>query len=361
MERNEMKITRRNALAVLGSGLAVAPVTKAARAQAPIEWKMVTSWPKNLPGPGVTAQRLADTIGLMSGGRMKITLHAAGELVPPLQVFDAVSNGVAEIGHTASLFWAGKMPAAPIFTAAPFGLTPLEHITWIDHGGGQQLWDELYAPAGIKPYMAGNTGFQMGGWFKREINSLADIRGLKMRIPGLGGLVMQKLGAVPVTIAPGEIQAALQTGVIDATEFLGPFSDAAMGFQRVAKYYYFPGWHEPNGTGEALISQAALKALPGELQYVVEAACAAENIRALGESEWMNAETLSMLAKEGVEFREFPTDFLDAARQATGEVMAELAAKDEQTARIVASYTGAARHQAQWSQISVRSFLSARG
>ena len=356
-----MKITRRNAFAVLGSGLAVAPVTIAARAQAPIEWKMVTSWPKNLPGPGVTAQRLADTIGLMSGGRMKITLHAAGELVPPLQVFDAVSNGVAEIGHTASLFWAGKMPAAPIFTAAPFGLTPLEHITWIDHGGGQQLWDELYAPAGIKPYMAGNTGFQMGGWFKREINSLADIRGLKMRIPGLGGLVMQKLGAVPVTIAPGEIQAALQTGVIDATEFLGPFSDAAMGFQRVAKYYYFPGWHEPNGTGEALVSQAALKALPGDLQYVVESACAAENIRALGESEWMNAETLSMLSKEGVKFREFPGDFLDAARTATGEVMTELAAKDELTARIVASYTGAARHQAQWSQISVRSFLSARG
>ncbi len=356
-----MKITRRNAFAVLGSGLAVAPVTIAARAQAPIEWKMVTSWPKNLPGPGVTAQRLADTIGLMSGGRMKITLHAAGELVPPLQVFDAVSNGVAEIGHTASLFWAGKMPAAPIFTAAPFGLTPLEHITWIDHGGGQQLWDELYAPAGIKPYMAGNTGFQMGGWFKREINSLADLKGLKMRIPGLGGLVMQKLGAVPVTIAPGEIQAALQTGVIDATEFLGPFSDAAMGFQRVAKYYYFPGWHEPNGTGEALVSQAALKALPGDLQYVVESACAAENIRALGESEWMNAETLSMLSKEGVEFREFPGDFLDAARTATGEVMTELAAKDELTARIVASYTGAARHQAQWSQISVRSFLSARG
>jgi TRAP-type mannitol/chloroaromatic compound transport system substrate-binding protein len=361
MEGNDMKITRRNAFALLGSGLAVAPAATAAQAQAPIEWKMVTSWPRNLPGPGVTARRLADSIGLMSGGRLKVTLHAAGELVPALQVFDAVSNGVAEIGHTASLFWAGKMPAAPIFTAAPFGLTPLEHITWIDHGGGQQLWDELYGAAGIKPYMAGNTGFQMGGWFKREINSLADIRGLKMRMPGLGGLVMQKLGAVPVTIAPGEIQAALQTGVIDATEFLGPFSDAAMGFQRVAKYYYSPGWHEPNGTGEAIVSIAALKALPDDLQNIVASASAAENIRALGESEWMNAETITMLAGEGVELREFPADFIEAAKKASAEVMAELAAKDELTARIVGSYTGAARHQAKWSQVSVRSFLSARG
>jgi TRAP-type mannitol/chloroaromatic compound transport system substrate-binding protein len=182
-----------------------------------------------------------------------------------------------------------------------------------------------------------------------------------MRIPGLGGLVMQKLGAVPVTIAPGEIQAALQTGVIDATEFLGPFSDAAMGFQRVAKYYYSPGWHEPNGTGEAIVSIAALKSLPEDLQNIVAAACAAENIRALGESEWMNAETLTMLAGEGVELREFPADFIEAAKKASAEVMAELAARDELTARIVESYTGAARHQAEWSQVSVRSFLSARG
>lgn len=342
------------------TGLAL-PVKAANAAGETFEWKMVTSWPKNLPGPGVSAQLLADTITSLSDGRLTIRLFAAGELVPPLEVFSAVSNGTAEIAHTAPLFWAGKMPAAPIFTAAPFGLTPLEHITWITKGGGQELWDELYKPAGLKPFMAGNTGYQMGGWYRNEIKSVADFQGLKIRMPGLGGLVVQKLGAVPVGLAPGEIFTSLQTGVIDATEFLGPFSDSAMGFYKVAKNYYFPGFHEPNGTGEALVSLKALDALPTDLQQIVAKACEWVNMISLCDAEWENATALAMLQKDhGVILREFPKGVIAAAKQATGEVMSELAERDELTARIVASYTGAAQHLGKWSNISVKSFLAAR-
>lgn len=208
---------------------------------------MVTSWPKNLPGPGVSAQRIADRIGLMSGGRLRVRLFAAGELVPALGVFDAVSAGTAQMAHTASFFWQGKIPASVYFTAIPFGLLPHEHITWIEQGGGQALWDELYAPFGLKPVMAGNTGVQMGGWYKRRITGLGDLTGLKIRMPGLGGEVMRRLGATPVSLPPGELFQALQSGVLDATEFLGPWSDRAMGFHKVASHYYSPAFMSRTG------------------------------------------------------------------------------------------------------------------
>ncbi|MBL4646282.1 MAG: TRAP transporter substrate-binding protein [Rhizobiales bacterium] len=261
------QLSRRQFVAVGAASAAGASVlAKPAVAAGNIEWRMVTSWPKDLPGPGVTARRLVERINVMSAGRLKIRLYSASELVPALEVFDAVSNGLAEMAHTAALFWGGKMSAAPFFTAVPFGLAPIEHITWIEHGGGQALWDELYAPFKIKPFMAGNTGFQMGGWYKKPVNSLEDLKGLKIRMPGLGGKVMKRLGATPLTLAPSDILPALQSGVIDATEFLGPFSDMAMGFHRAAKHYYWPGFHEPNGTGEALISVDAWNALDDQLK-----------------------------------------------------------------------------------------------
>jgi TRAP-type mannitol/chloroaromatic compound transport system substrate-binding protein len=356
-----MILDRRTALSVLAGGAAAPALAAPAIAQDRIEWRMVTSWPKNLPGPGTSAQMLADLISSLSGGRLNVKLYAAGELVPALEVFDAVASGTAQMAHTAPLFWSGKFPAAAFFTAAPFGLTPLEHMTWIMYGGGQQLWDELYAPFGIKPFMAGNTGFQMGGWFRRKITSVEDLRGLKMRIPGLGGLALKRLGALPVTVAPGEIFTALETGVIDATEFLGPYSDMAMGFFRVAPYYYYPGWHEPNGTGEALVSATALASLPQDLQAVVEAACAVANVSGLAESEWQNAGTLeTLLAMEGVSVLPFPGEVLDALRQANEEAMLELVEEGGITARIVRSYRAAATHQGRWSDISVRAFLDIR-
>lgn len=353
-------ITRRQSL-----GLALtapAALSTPALAKGLHQWRMVTSWPKNLPGPGVTAQRLADSITAMSDGRLAVELHAAGEIVPALEVFSAVSDGVAQIAHTASLFWGGKVPAAPLFTAGPFGLTPIEHITWIDHGGGQEVWDALYAPFGIKPFMAGNTGFQMGGWYKKELAGLADLKGLKIRMPGLGGDVMRRLGAAPVTLAPGEILTALQTGVIDATEFLGPSSDFAMGFYKAAKFYYAPGFHEPNGTGEALVSVKALADLPDDLRVIVAHACAAENIRALGESEWQNAERLRLLVKEkGVVLKDYPPDIIQAARRATGDTLNDLAARDAATAGAVESFRAASAHLRPWSEVSIRKFMTARG
>lgn len=351
-----------NTLGVTATAGAAAGLAAPALAKDRHEWKMVTSWPKNLPGPGVTAERFAEAINTMSDGRLTVTVFAAGELVPPLEVFSAVSNGTAELAHTAPLFWSGKLPAAPIFTAAPFGLTPLEHITWITKGGGQELWDELYRPAGLKPYMASNTGYQMGGWYREPIAALDDFNGLKIRMPGLGGLVVQALGAVPVGLAPGEIFTALQSGVIDATEFLGPFSDRAMGFHKVAKNYYYPGFHEPNGTGEALVSIPALEQLPADLSAIVAKAAEWVNIWSLTDAEWENARALKALRDaHGVTLREYPQPVLNAAREATKEVMADLAAGDALTARIVKSYAAARDHLGGWSEISVKAYLAARG
>lgn len=359
---DKAKINRRAALGMMAGSATLPALATPALSQSTIEWRMVTSWPKNLPGPGITAQRLADRIIALSNGRLNVKLYAAGEIVPGLGTFDAVANGVAQMAHTAPLFWGGKFAAAPIFTAAPFGLTPIEHITWVNHGGGQALWDKLYEPAGIKPFMAGNTGYQMGGWYKQELTNLDSLKGLKIRMPGFGGAVMTKLGAVPVGLPPSEIFTSLKTGVIDATEFLGPFSDAAMGFHKAAKFYYSPGFHEPNGTGEALVSRSALDALPKDLQQIVETACAAENIFSLGESEWNNAASLdALVTNEGIKLKDYPLDILKAARTATVEVMQELSQKDALTQEIVASYQGAAKHLDPWSKISIKAFLSARG
>ena len=185
-------------------------------------WRMVTSWPKRLPGPGMSAERVAERITTLSGGRLDIAVHAAGEIVPAFEVLDAVGGGVAEMGHTASFYWQGKMPAAAFFTTVPFGLTPGEHVAWVDAGGGQALWDELYAPFGVKPFMGGNTGVCMGGWFRREIKSRADLSGMKIRSLGLGGEVYRRLGATPQTTPPAEILTSLQSGVIDARRVRRP-------------------------------------------------------------------------------------------------------------------------------------------
>jgi len=355
-------ISRRAMLGVSAAAGAATLATPAlAQETATIEWKMVTSWPKNLPGPGVTAQRIADQIGKMSGGRLRVRLYAAGELVPALGVFEAVAGGTAQMAHTASFFWQGKIPASVYFTAIPFGLLPHEHITWIEQGGGQALWDALYAPFGLKPVMAGNTGVQMGGWYKKEVNGLDDLKGLKIRMPGLGGEVMRRLGATPVSLPPGELFQALETGVLDATEFLGPWSDRAMGFQKAAKSYYTPGFHEPNGTGEALFNQVALQGLPEDLRAIVLEACKAENGRALAESDWQNAGSLKLLQEEdGVTVRPYPDDVLTALRETAAVVLAEFAEKDPLSARIQESYSAAIDRLAPWSDVAMRRFMAAR-
>lgn len=356
-------VSRRRMLAGVGGATAATALAAPAIASGgpSVDWKLVTSWPKNLPGPGVTAQRIVDQVAAMSGGAFRIKLFAAGELVPALGVFDAVSAGTAEMAHTASFFWQGKVPASVYFTAIPFGLLPHEHISWIERGGGQALWDELYAPFGVKPVMAGNTGVQMGGWYKKPVTALADLRGLKIRMPGLGGEVMRRLGAAPVGLAPGELFQALSSGVLDATEFLGPWSDRAMGFHRVAKYYYTPGFHEPNGTGEALFNQAALDALPDELRAILLEACRAENGRALAESDWENAGSLRLLQQEdGVNVLPYPAEVLAALRTTTEAVLEEFSEKDAMSGNINSSFQAARARLAPWSDVAMSRFMTAR-
>ncbi len=351
---------RRTLLTAGAAAMGVLATPNIARAET-VKWRMVTSWPKNLPGPGVTAQRLADRIAQVTAGHVEVELYAAGEIVSGLEVLDAVSNGTAHLGHTASFFWTGKMRAAAFYTTVPFGLTPLEHIAWIEHGGGQALWDELYAPFGVKPFMAGNSGMQMGGWLKREIKSLDDLKGLKFRIPGLGGQMMAKLGVTPVLLAPSQILQNLQSGTIDGTEFLGPWSDRAAGFYKVAPYYYWPGFHEPNGTGECIVNADAWAPLPGDLKAAIEAACRAENIYALAETEWQNAAALEDLTvNRGVQLRQWPEDVVQAAKAAAGEVMETFAAGSDIEQRIYASFKAMSARSESWSGISSQAFLAAR-
>ncbi|MGH6946322.1 MAG: TRAP transporter substrate-binding protein, partial [Kiloniellales bacterium] len=282
------RLTRRRLLtaapALAATGLAATGLAAPAVAQGVTRWRLVTAWPMDAPGPGTSARRIAERITALSGGRLEIELYAAGELVPAFEVLDAVSQGTAELGHAAAFFWAGKLPPAVFFIAVPFGLSPEAHNAWIYEGGGQALYDALYAPLGVKPFLAGNSGLQMGGWYRREIKSLEDVKGLKIRMPGIGGEVMRRLGATAVSVPPGEIFPALQAGTVDAAEFLGPWSDLAMGFDRVAPFYYWPGFHEPNGSAEAIVNLETLTALPADLQALVAVVCESENARGLAEA-----------------------------------------------------------------------------
>jgi TRAP-type mannitol/chloroaromatic compound transport system substrate-binding protein len=355
------KLTRRN---LARGGIASLAATIAAPAVAVAQtrrWRMVTSWPKRLPGPGLSAERIAARIAALSGGRLEITVSAAGEIVPAFEVLDAVGSGVAEMGHTAAFYWQGKEPAAAFFTTVPFGLTPGEHVAWIDAGGGQALWDELYAPFGVKPFMGGNTGVSMGGWFRREIKGRDDLRGLKIRSLGLGGEVYRRLGAMPQTTSPGEILVALQSGVIDGAEFVGPGSDIALGLHRFAPFYYGPGFNKPNGTGECIVSLKAWSALDAELKAVVAHACAAEASFALAEMERLNIEALQTLTtRDNVALRAFPADLVSAARATAADVLAEVAGKSAAARKVHESWAGFRSKIAAWSRISLRAVLEAR-
>jgi TRAP-type mannitol/chloroaromatic compound transport system substrate-binding protein len=358
----EVMTTRRTftiGAAAAAAGLVAAPAI--ARADT-LKWRMVTSWPKRLPGPGMSAERVAERIRRLSGGRIDITVYAAGELVPAFGVLDAVGNDVAEIGHSAAFYWQGKTPAAAFFTTVPFGLTPSEHVAWIDAGGGQQLWDELYKPFGVKPFMGGNTGVCMGGWFRHELKGFADLRGLKLRSLGLGGEVYRRLGATPQATPPAEILPSLQSGVLDAAEFVGPGSDIALGLYRVAPFYYYPGFNKPNGTGECIVALKTWNGLAPELQAIVAHACAAEATYALAEMERLNAAALEALTKQHqVKLTAFPGDLVDAARKQASDVLGELAGRSAITGKVHASYMDFRARTAPWSQVSIEAVLRARG
>jgi TRAP-type mannitol/chloroaromatic compound transport system substrate-binding protein len=355
---------RRRFIKSLGAGslaLGGAAGLEAAQAKAEHKWKMVTTWPKNFPGLGTGANNLAALIGEMSGGRIEVKVYGAGELVPPFEIFDAVSRGTAEMGHGSAYYWKGKSEAAQFFSTVPFGLTAQEMNGWIYHGGGLELWTELYGKFGLVPAPAGNTGVQMGGWFNKEINSVEDLKGLKMRIPGLGGEVLARAGGTPINLPGGELFTALQSGAIDATEWVGPYNDLAFGLYKAAKYYYCPGWHEPGTILEAMINKQVYDALPADLQSIVLNACRVVNQDMLAEYTARNPAALqTLISKHEVQLRRFPDDVILKLRELSEQVVAEIAEKDELSSKVYASYKKFLVQAKEWSGISELTYLRAR-
>ena len=325
------------------------------------KWRLVTSWPKNYPGLGMAPEKIADLVEEMSNGQMQITVYGAGEQVPAFGVFDAVSSGSHQMGHSGGYFWKGKVPAAQFFTSVPFGLTADEINAWVNRGGGLELWREIYEPFNIYPIPAGNTGTQMFGWFNKEINSLEDVKGLKMRIPGIGGEVLKEAGGIPVTLPGGELFTALQTGVIDATEWVGPYNDLTFGFHQAAKYYYYPGWHEPGPMLELLINMDAWNSLPKHLQVIIETATKAVNQDTLDEYLARNNQALTELVEvHGVELRKLPDDVIEEFRAISNEILSDLAEEDEVIGKVYDSYIEFKKNVTEYHKISEDSFIEAR-
>lgn len=356
---------RRDFVKTLGAGSLVAGTAvvgaPAVHAQTKVQWKMVTTWPKNFPGLGTGANFLAQLITEMSGGRIEVKVYGAGELVPAFEIFDAVSKGTAEMGHGAAYYWKGKSEAAQFFAAVPFGLTAQEMNGWLYHGGGMELWNEVYAPFGLVPGAAGNTGVQMGGWFNKQINSVEDLKGLKMRIPGLGGEVLARAGGTPVSLPGGEIFQALTSGAIDATEWVGPYNDLAFGLYKAAKHYYYPGWHEPGTTLECFVNKAALEALPKDLQAVVTNAIKVANQDMLADFTARNNNALQTLVNEHkVDLRPFPDDVMKKLKELSGEVVSEVAAKDPLNQKVYDSFVKFRDEAVAWHNVSERAYLNGR-
>jgi len=334
------------------------PMTK----QETVNWKMVTTWPKNFPGLGTGANRVAELINEMSGGRIKVSVYGAGELVGAFEVFDAVSAGTAQLGHAGAYYWKGKIPASVFFSSVPFGLTATEMNAWLYNGGGLELWEEAYKPFGLIPNPAGNTGTQMGGWFNKEINSIADLKDLKMRIPGLGGAVLKKAGGLPVTLPGGEIFPSLQSGALDATEWVGPYNDLAFGLYKAAKYYYTPGWHEPGSAMECMINEEAFNKLTPDLQSIVRNAMKVANLEMLSEYTARNQQALqTLIEKHKVQLKHFPDTVLSELKKISAEVIEEVAAKDKLSAKVWASQKIFIEQVSKWTNVSENAFVKARG
>jgi TRAP-type mannitol/chloroaromatic compound transport system substrate-binding protein len=328
---------------------------------ATVNWKMVTTWPKNFPGLGTGANRVAQLINEMSGGRIKVKVYGAGELVGAFEVFDTVSRGSAQLGHAGAYYWKGKIPASVFFSSVPFGLTATEMNSWLYNGGGLKLWEEAYKPFGLIPNPAGNTGTQMGGWFNKEINSLSDLKGLKMRIPGLGGEVLKKAGALPISLPGGEIFPSLQSGALDATEWVGPYNDLAFGLYKVAKYYYTPGWHEPGSTMECMINEKAFNKLPKDLQSIVRNAMKVANLEMLSEYTARNQQALqTLIEKHKVQLKHFPDKVLTELKKISAEVINDEAKKDQLSTKVWASQKEFIEQVAKWTNISETAFIKAR-
>jgi TRAP-type mannitol/chloroaromatic compound transport system substrate-binding protein len=323
--------------------------------------KMVTDWPEGSPGTYSNAVRLAQTMGAATGGRIKIEVFAAGALVRPFETFDAVSAGVADMYHSVEYYWEKKSPAFHFFAAVPFGFTADELFAWAHYGGGQELWDALSGQFNIKSLLCANTGCQMGGWFTREVTSPEGFKGLRYRMPGLGAEVLRRLGAIVVTLPGGEIMPALKSGAIDASEWVSPWPDMAMGLHKVAGYYYYPGFHEP-GTAQTLgINKDVWESFEASDRQVIEAVAACEYARSLAEYNANNALWLRKLRDEGtVKILKFDDSLLKAFLAMSKDVVAEAGSGDDLSKKIYASYEQFRASIMDWSDIAERAYLNSR-
>jgi TRAP-type mannitol/chloroaromatic compound transport system substrate-binding protein len=327
---NRRKFLKTTAIA----GASTAALGAPAIAQDKREWKMVTAWPKNLPGPGVAAQMLADRITALSGGRIEVKLFAAGELVPGRGVFDAVSEGTAELYHAVPAYWGSKSKGILLFGSQPFGLRADEQVGWLTHGGGQALYDEMYGRFGLKPFLCGNSGPQWQGWFRTEINSVDDLKGLKFRTTGLASEMCSKLGMAVQAMGGRDMFQALQSGALDAGEFIGPWTDSALGFYQVAKNYYWPGVGEPSSAEECAVNADVYNELPDDLKDAVRLACESLYNPVWTEYTTKHAASLAQLvAEHGVQVKKLPDEVIVAMGNAAGEVMAELREDDDELVR----------------------------
>lgn len=323
--------------------------------------RLATSWPKDFPGLGIMPVNIANAVREMTNGRIDIKVYAAGELVGALECFGATSTGAADMYHAAEYYWQGKAKGFSFFTTVPMGMTAPEFMGWIDHGGGQALWDDLSGDFNIKPFQAGNSGHQTGGWFKKEIKSVEDFRGLKIRMPGLGGDVIRALGGAAVNLPGGEIYQSLQSGAIDATEWVGPWNDLAFGFYREAPFYYAPGFHEPGASLCLGINKDVWNSFSTSDQAVIQYACKSANDLALGEYAYRNAVALKTLRDDhGIELRQLPDDALAAMAAASQDVLADVGRSGGKTGAIYKSFSENLSLMRAWTEKSEGAFIRAR-
>src|SRR6056297_704339 len=321
-------------------------------------WRMVTTWPPDFPILGEAATAYAQLVRTLSGGRIDIRVYGAGELVPALEAFDTVRQNTAQVGCGAPYYWAGKSPAMQLFSAVPFGMNAQQNNAWLLGGGGYDLWKEVYSDFGLIPIPGGNTGIQMGGWFNSEIQHIEDLKGLKMRIPGLGGAVIERAGGAAVLVAGSEIYTSLERGVIDATEWIGPYHDYRMGFSNIAKYYYYPGWHEPGSQLEFFINKKSFEQLPSDLQQICISAGLELNSRVLAQCETQNAMAMRQIQAEGsVDIRPFPTPVLESLRNHSKDVLSKLRASDALTKKVFDAYTDFQKKIGPWNQVSENAYV----
>ncbi len=343
------------------AGAAASVLSAPAISQGRIEWKMQTTWRENSPLLWTGPKLVSDYVSKMTDGRLTIKLYAAGEIAPPLQVLDVVADGGLEMGHGYPPYWAGKLPAVQFFTPVPFGITTQEQNAWFRFGGGQEIADKVYGELGVKFLPSGNTSVQSAGWFNKEINSIDDYKGMKIRSGGLGSKVLNKVGATPVQIPLGEVPQALQTNSIDGADFVGPFNDMAFGLHKVAKYCYWPGWMEPCGVLDCFINLDAWNSLPEDLKAVVEAANEMANSVVLSEFVAKNAQAYKTLQTEhGIEMRFLDNDTLAALSKVANEVVEEAGNADALSTEVYNSLMDFRKVVMPYTNASELAFMNAR-